>query len=139
MKAATLLCLAGLVVGGHSGSVMAATNRPHVTAPKHAKAGVPLLLGKDYDLDHNCKVIPGLKVVIVSPPSNGIIKVLDHTAFTHYPRSNVRYKCNKKRSQMLATFYTSRPGFAGHDHAVVRVISPLGGTEPVYSYDISVN
>jgi hypothetical protein len=127
-----------LLAAGASSAVMAATSRPHTAPLKHARPGEPLLLATDYDLDRNCKAITGVKVVVITPPSHGTLKVLDHLAFTHYPHSNIRYKCNKTQSQMLATFYTSGPGYVGKDHVAVRIVSPLGGTAPVYAYDISV-
>ena len=49
------------------------------------------------------------------------------TGFSTFPQNNIRYECNKRRSDGVVVFYVPEAGFTGADSLTVDVILPDGG------------
>jgi hypothetical protein len=74
----------------------------------------------------NCSATGTVAVRILKEPTSGKLETDVGPDFTHYPKDNVRSKCNNKESQVARIWYQSNPDFKGNDEALLEVIYPDG-------------
>jgi hypothetical protein len=124
-----------------SPAVTAETTPPGPNPPVPASLGEPralefrrvaaadqkLLVGFFYDLNPDCSSIGYATVRITEQPQHGKVTMENGTGFSTFPQNNIRYECNKRRSDGVVVSYVPEAGFTGADSLTVDVILPDGG------------
>ncbi len=90
-----------------------------------------------YSINPDCSSIGFSTVRIIEPPKNGRLTVENGSGFTNFPQGNLRYDCNKRRSDGVVLQYEPNPGFVGTDSLTVDVVFPSGSLSQRH-YSIAV-
>jgi hypothetical protein len=75
-----------------------------------------------YSLNPDCTSVGFATVRIIEQPKHGKITVENGTGFSNFPKDNLRYECNKKRSDGVAVFYEPESEFKGADSVLIDAI-----------------
>jgi hypothetical protein len=92
-----------------------------------AAADQKLLVTFVYDLNPDCSSIGYATVRITEQPQHGTVTMENGTGFSTFAQNNIRYECNKRRSDGVVVSYAPEAGFTGADSLTVDVILPDGG------------
>jgi S1-C subfamily serine protease len=76
-----------------------------------------------YSLEADCSSVGFATVRIVQQPEHGKVSSENGTGFS---RENLRYECNKRRTEGVMLSYEPAPGYTGPDSLTVDVIYPSG-------------
>ena len=79
-----------------------------------------------YALNPDCTSLGFATVRILDQPMHGKITYENGTGFTSFPQENLRYECNKRRSDGVILTYEPESGFAGTDSINIDVIFASG-------------
>jgi len=102
-----------------------------------AAADKRLVVAFLYDLNPDCSSIGFATVRVVENPKHGKLTIENATGFTTFPEKNLRFECNKRRSDGVNLSYDPEPGFTGDDAIVVDVIYPDGNfSKRRYAIDV---
>lgn len=135
----------GLVLAG---CVSQQTGVVAVTAPTGKLQSGPLQIGAlsgqrqrfgpfvEVNPDCSNAGTPVLKVEI--QPTHGTVEFAPTSDYPYFPPTNVRSRCNDRKVDGLAGFYTSAAGYHGPDQFTVSRISPSAGSRLVLSYVVTV-
>ncbi len=99
--------------------------------------------GKNLQIDFYASVNPDCSSIgfptvrLIDGPNDGVITTDKARDFMSFPRTNVRFKCNKRRVAGLKLLYQSTTEFFGTDRVRLLVISASGG-EREATYVINV-
>jgi hypothetical protein len=88
-------------------------------------------------INPDCSSMGFSTVRIVEPPKNGNLTIENGTGFTNFPQGNVRYECNKRRSDGVLLQYEPNAGYTGTDSLTVDVVFPSGNSSRRH-YSIAV-
>ncbi len=102
-----------------------------------ALSGTKQSIGQFYNVNPDCTSggYPTLKVAV--PPLHGQIFIEQGTAFSDYPKDNIRAACNGKSVPASIISYLSQPGYVGSDQVEFERIGVSGGYG-YYKYTINV-
>lgn len=100
-----------------------------------AVAGQEIFLRRGISLERDCTPIPGARIAVVKPPSNGQVVERQTEAFPNYDRDNPRYSCNAKKVPGIAAYYIAKEGFSGVDRFTFAIVHYDGDA---YFYDVEV-
>jgi len=89
------------------------------------------------NLDPDCTSNAFASVRILDQPKHGEATLRQDTGFTNYPKENLRFECNKQRSDGTAVLYRSEAGFIGRDSVLIEIIY-VDGRESSFRYWIDV-
>ena len=92
-----------------------------------AAADQRLLVAFVYDLNPDCSSIGYATVRITEQPQHGTVTMENGTGFSTFAQNNIRYECNKRRSDGVVVSYAPEAGFTGAVSLTVDVILPDGG------------
>ena len=81
-----------------------------------------------YSLNPDCSSNGFATIRILDQPKSGKIAVENGTGFSNFPQNNVRFDCNKRRSDGVLVIYEPNPGFAGSDTVMIDVIYVSGSS-----------
>ena len=90
-----------------------------------------------YSINPDCTSIGYATVRIIEQPKHGRITVENGTGFTNFAANNLRFECNKQRSEGVAITYEPDPGYLGPDSVNFDAIF-AGGTLSKRHYAIDV-
>jgi Domain of Unknown Function with PDB structure (DUF3857)/Transglutaminase-like superfamily len=79
-----------------------------------------------YALNPDCTSLGFATVRILDPPKHGKVTFENGTGFTTFPQENLRYECNKRRSDGVVLTYEPDSGFTGMDSINIDVIFASG-------------
>jgi hypothetical protein len=102
-----------------------------------AAAGKRLQIGFLVALNPDCSSIGYATVRTIEEPKHGQITAENGTGFSSFAKDNLRFDCNKSRSDGVLLFYDPEPGFVGDDAVEINVIY-ASGTARRMRYAISV-
>ena len=90
-----------------------------------------------YSLNPDCTSMGFATVRIIEQPKHGRITIENGNGFTNFPQNNLRYECNKIRSDGVIVVYEPEQGFTGVDSANIDAIY-ASGTSGKRHYSIEV-
>ena len=80
---------------------------------------------------------PEALIRIIEQPQHGKLTVANGTGFTSFPENNVRFECNKRKSEGVVVTYEPAPGYTGSDSLNIDTIHPSGSmSKRHYSIDV---
>lgn len=91
-----------------------------------AVADQPLRVAFAPHLNPDCSSIGFMTVRIIEPPKHGKISVENGTGFSVYLQSDLRYECNKRRTDGVIISYNPEAGYRGPDSVTMDWITPDG-------------
>jgi hypothetical protein len=78
-----------------------------------------------------------VEVKTTAEPAHGAIEVVSGHRFPNYAKTNVRFKCNDKKTRGLLINYKSKEGYVGPDAFDILVLYPTGYAREVH-YNVNV-
>jgi hypothetical protein len=103
---------------------------------RSAISGVAIRVEHFYQLDVDCSNKGTPKLRVVSPPAGGVLTAKPELSFTSFKADNPRARCNKRRSPVLAVYYSPRAGFNGQDSSKFEIFWADGD---VWTYTLNVD
>ncbi len=97
----------------------------------------PLVVWRNYDLNPDCTPTGGAQLRVVHTPEHGAVTISDEPFYPNYPRSNVRFDCDKQKTPGNRAIYTAAAGYNGHDRLVLEGTVGTGVVNRI-SVDITV-
>jgi hypothetical protein len=91
-----------------------------------APADQTLLLDFLYYLNPDCMSVGYATVRVIEEPKHGKLSAEQGTGFSYFQQDNVRYECNKRRTDGVHLSYIPEAGFTGPDSLMIAVIYPEG-------------
>ena len=88
-----------------------------------------------HDLSADCQSNGRPTLKVATGATGGTITFRDETGFSNYEASNVRSKCNTRRSPTAVIYYNANPAFKGQDFAKVEVFWRDGD---VWTYNLNI-
>ena len=90
-----------------------------------------------YDINPDCSSAGYATVRIIEQPKHGKLTVANGTGFTSFPENNVRFECNKRKSEGVVVTYEPAPGYTGSDSLNIDTIHPSGSmSKRHYAIDV---
>ena len=89
-------------------------------------SGQKLRLDFLYSLNPDCTSMGFATVRIIEQPKHGRITAANGAGFSTFPHNNLRYECNKRRSDGVIVTYKPDPGFTGTDAVNIDAIFASG-------------
>ena len=91
-----------------------ATATPQIVqVSRVAAAGRQLQVAFLYDLNPDCSSAGFVAVRFIEQPKHGAVGVENGTGFSGFPQENIRYDCNKRRTEGVLLTYNPEPGYIG--------------------------
>jgi len=116
---------------------------PAPTAPKVVEvnrtvaADHKMRLAFFYDINPDCTSSGFATTRVIEKPKHGTISIDNGTGFTSFPEKNVRFECNKRKSDGVVVMYEPEPGYTGSDSVDVDTIFPSGSlSKHRYAIDV---
>jgi TonB family protein len=79
-----------------------------------------------YSLEADCSSIGFATIRIVQQPEHGKVSSKNGTGFSNFAKENLRYDCNKRRTEGVILSYEPTARYTGPDSLTVDVIYPSG-------------
>jgi TonB family protein len=79
-----------------------------------------------YSLEADCSSIGFATIRIVQQPEHGKVSSKNGTGFSNFAKENLRYDCNKRRTEGVILSYEPTARYTGPDSLTVGVIYPHG-------------
>jgi hypothetical protein len=116
---------------GAASPIPAAAARPTaqpkiVEFTRTVAADQKLRLAFFYDINPDCSSMGYTTVRVIEQPKHGRLTIQNGTGFTNFPESNVRFECNKRKSDGVIVSYEPAPGYVGSDSLNLDAIFPTG-------------
>jgi hypothetical protein len=88
-------------------------------------------------LNPDCSSIGFVTVRVIEQPKHGKVSVENGTGFSVYPQNDLRFECNKRKTDGINIFYSPDSRYFGADSITVDLITPDGGFgKRHYSIDV---
>ena len=101
-------------------------------------SGKKVTLDFGYALNPDCSPVDGsVEVKTTAEPAHGAIEVVSGDRFPNYAKTNMRFKCNDKKTRGLLINYKSTGGYIGPDAFDILVLYPTGYAREVH-YNVNV-
>jgi hypothetical protein len=97
-----------------------------VEVNRTAAADQKMRLAFFYDINPDCSSSGYAAIRITEPPKHGKITIQHGNGFTNFPENNLRFACNKQRSDGVVIVYEPAPGYTGSDSLNLDTIYPSG-------------
>ena len=82
-----------------------------------------------YSLNPDCSSAGFATVRVLEQPKHGKITIDNGTGFSNFPQQNVRFECNKRRSDGVVLTYQPEAGFTGPDSINIDTIYANGSSQ----------
>jgi len=102
-------------------------------------AGKKITLDFAYALNPDCSPAEGgpVEVKTTTEPEHGAVEVVPGDGFPNFAKTNIRFKCNDKRTRGFFIKYKSTGGYVGPDKFEMLILYPSGLAREV-NYNINV-
>src|SRR5262245_24079680 len=88
-------------------------------------------------LNPDCSASGDINVRVTKQPEHGTIETVAATDYAHYPKENIRAKCNQHKVKGMLVNYKAAEKYTGSDEFDVLILYPRGVAWEIH-YDISV-
>jgi hypothetical protein len=85
----------------------------------------------------DCTATGDVTVRVTKQPEHGTVETVARTDYAHWPKANIRSKCNQHRVKGTLVNYKAAEKYTGSDEFDLLVIYPRGVAREIH-YDISV-
>ena len=101
-------------------------------------AGKKVTLDFAYALNPDCSPVEGgVEVKTTTEAAHGTVEVVPGDRFPNFAKTNVRFKCNDKKTRGLLINYKSTGGYIGPDVFDILILYPSGLAREVH-YNVNV-
>jgi len=106
---------------------------------RFVSSGKKFTLDFAYALNPDCSQLESgpIEIKTTTEPTHGTIEIVPGDRFPNYAKTNVRFKCNEKRTRGLLINYKSTGGYVGPDTFEILVLYPTGYAREVH-YNVNV-
>jgi hypothetical protein len=105
---------------------------------RYVASGKKVTLDFVYALNPDCSPVDGsIEVRTTTEPENGTVEFSSGSRFPNFTKTNVRFKCNEKRTNGTLLNYKSKAGYTGTDRFEILVLYPTGYAREV-QYKVNV-
>ena len=88
-------------------------------------------------LNPDCTASGNVNIRVTKQPEHGTVDTVGTTEYAHYPKENIRSKCNQHKVKGMLVNYKSAEKYTGNDEFDLLILYPGGVAREVH-YDISV-
>jgi hypothetical protein len=88
-------------------------------------------------LNPDCTISGDINVRVTKQPEHGTVDTLVTTEYVHYPKENIRSKCNQHRVKGILVNYRSAEKYTGSDEFDLLLLYPYGAASEIH-YNINV-
>ena len=107
------------------------------TFSRFVAAGAKQRMGFYAALHLDCSATGDVNVRITKQPEHGTVETTTSTDYTHFPKENIRFKCNEHKVEGMQVNYKSTEKYVGSDELELLVLFP-GGFAWEVRYNIDV-
>ena len=100
-------------------------------------SGAKLRLGSYVSLNPDCSATGDVTVRVTKQPEHGTVETTTSTDYVHFPKENIRSKCNQHKVKGTQVNYKAAEKYTGNDTFDLLILFP-GGYAWEHHFDISV-
>jgi hypothetical protein len=100
-------------------------------------SGAKQRIGFYVSLNPDCSATGDVNVRVTKQPEHGTVETVARTEYAHYPKENVRSKCNQHKVKGMLVNYKAAEKYTGNDEFDLLILFP-GGYAWEHHYDVSV-
>jgi len=107
------------------------------TFSRMVASGAKLRIGLFVSLNPDCTATGDVNVRVTKQPEHGTVESVVRTEYTHFPKENIRSKCNQHKVKGTLVSYKAAEKYTGNDEFDLLVLYPSGLASELH-FDISV-
>jgi hypothetical protein len=107
------------------------------TVTRIVASGAKQQVGFYTSLNPDCTVSGDINVRVTKQPERGTVETAVKTEYVHYPKENIRSKCNQHRVKGVLVNYKAAEKYTGSDEFDLLVLFPHGTAWEIH-YNITV-
>ena len=96
------------------------------TCARVVASGAKLRLGSYVSLNPDCSATGDVTVRVTKQPEHGTVEIVAATDYAHYPKENIRSKCNQHKVKGTQVNYKAAEKYTGNDEFDLLIIYPSG-------------
>jgi hypothetical protein len=100
-------------------------------------SGAKQRIGFYASLNPDCTATGDINVRVTKQPEHGTVETIATTDYIHYPKENIRSKCNQHKVKGTLVNYKAAEKYTGNDEFDLLVLYPRGVASELH-YNISV-
>ena len=90
-----------------------------------------------YALNPDCSAMGDINVRVTKQPEHGTVETVATTDYTHFPKENIRSKCNQHKVKGTLVDYKAAEKYTGKDEFDLLILYPTGIASE-HHFDVSV-
>ena len=107
------------------------------TFSRFVASGAKQRMGFYVDINPDCSAVGDINVRVTKQPEHGTVETTTSTDYVHFPKENIRSKCNQHKVKGTQVNYKAAEKYTGNDTFDLLILYPGGVAREVH-YDISV-
>jgi hypothetical protein len=100
-------------------------------------SGAKQKIGFYVSLNPDCSATGDVNVRVTKQPEHGTVETVTATEYAHYPKENIRSKCNQHKVKGVQVNYKAAEKYSGKDEFDLLILFPSGFAWE-HHYDMSV-
>jgi hypothetical protein len=100
-------------------------------------SGAKQRIGFYASLNPDCTATGDVTVRVTKQPEHGTLETVARTDYAHYPKENIRSKCNQHKVKGMLVNYKAAEKYTGNDEFDLLILFP-GGYAWEHHFDMSV-
>jgi hypothetical protein len=100
-------------------------------------SGAKHRIGFYVDLNPDCSATGNINVRVTKQPEHGTVETVATTDYVHFPKENIRSKCNQHKVKGTLVNYKAAEKYTGNDEFDLLILYPEGFARE-HHFDISV-
>ncbi len=104
---------------------------------RFAASGAKQRIGFFASLNPDCTAAGNVNVRVTKQPEHGTVETVATTEYAHYPKENIRSKCNQHKVKGTLVNYKAAEKYTGNDEFALLILYPSGLARELH-FDISV-
>jgi hypothetical protein len=107
------------------------------TVTRFVASGAKQRIGFYAPLNPDCSATGDVNVRVTKQPEHGTVQTVATTDYTHFPKENIRSKCNQHKVKGTLVNYKAAEKYTGNDEFDLLILFPAGFAWELH-YDMSV-
>jgi hypothetical protein len=107
------------------------------TVHRFVASGAKQQIGFYASLNPDCSAAGDVNVRVTKQPEHGTVETVARTDYVHYPKENIRSKCNQHKVKGTLVNYKAAEKYTGNDEFDLLILLPYGLAWELH-FDISV-
>jgi hypothetical protein len=96
------------------------------TFTRFVASGAKLRIGFFHALNPDCTASGDVNVRVTKQPEHGTVETVATTQYAHYPKENIRSKCNHHKVRGQQVNYKAAEKYTGNDEFDLLILFPTG-------------